>query len=378
MALANNNENYMSSVSARRMAEDLALLPIWYAQPGNGVLAASAYNSGFLESMNRLFSLSIQLITEPELPDYCESSIFPWGWNPALRKRLLKAGISENKLPIAESLNDLRTLASRKSVEKIHALFQNRELCCGASSYLTDLLSCQEFVEGSGTCVLKAPWSGSGKGLNWCRGTFTKSLSGWCGRILKEQKGVVGEPVYDKLEDFALEFYSDGNGKVVFIGYSSFMTNEKGAYLGNLLAPYEKIEERLTDYISLVELVKIREMLQEYMVSTYGYCYVGYLGVDMMVCKGRGRGYLINPCVEVNLRMNMGVVAHTFRENFMQRDKTGVFYVKHYASQEALLEESWRLAHDFPLVIKDKRLVSGYLSLVPLTPKSRYMAYVLV
>ena len=34
MALANNEENYIAPASARRMAQDLALLPIWYAQIG--------------------------------------------------------------------------------------------------------------------------------------------------------------------------------------------------------------------------------------------------------------------------------------------------------------------------------------------------------
>ena len=37
MALANNEENYMAPASACRMAQDLALLPVWYAQPGSAV-----------------------------------------------------------------------------------------------------------------------------------------------------------------------------------------------------------------------------------------------------------------------------------------------------------------------------------------------------
>ena len=45
MALANNEENYMAPASACRMAQDLALLPVWYAQPGSAVLAPSAYNA---------------------------------------------------------------------------------------------------------------------------------------------------------------------------------------------------------------------------------------------------------------------------------------------------------------------------------------------
>lgn len=34
LALASNEENYMAPASARRMIQDLALLPMWYAQPG--------------------------------------------------------------------------------------------------------------------------------------------------------------------------------------------------------------------------------------------------------------------------------------------------------------------------------------------------------
>ena len=49
MALGNNEENYMAPATIRRMAEDLALLPIWYAQPGSGVLASSAYNADYLK-----------------------------------------------------------------------------------------------------------------------------------------------------------------------------------------------------------------------------------------------------------------------------------------------------------------------------------------
>ncbi len=50
MALGNNEENYIAPATIRRMAEDLALLPIWYAQPGSGVLASSAYNADYLQT----------------------------------------------------------------------------------------------------------------------------------------------------------------------------------------------------------------------------------------------------------------------------------------------------------------------------------------
>ena len=77
LALANNETNYIAPVSARRMAQDLALLPVWYADPHNAVLAPSAYNADFLKQMRELFPLQVQLATEPELPDYAEAEVLP-------------------------------------------------------------------------------------------------------------------------------------------------------------------------------------------------------------------------------------------------------------------------------------------------------------
>ena len=90
LVLANNEANYIAPASARRMAQDMALLPIWYAAPGSAVLAPSAYNADFLKRMRELFGLQVQLATEPELPDYAEARIVPWGWNPAIRRFFLK------------------------------------------------------------------------------------------------------------------------------------------------------------------------------------------------------------------------------------------------------------------------------------------------
>ena len=105
MALGNNEENYMAPATIRRMAEDLALLPIWYAQPGSGVLASSAYNADYLKQMQQLFRLDVHLVTEPELPDYDSARVVTWGWKPAIRKRMLKVVALEKQLPSPTALD---------------------------------------------------------------------------------------------------------------------------------------------------------------------------------------------------------------------------------------------------------------------------------
>ena len=49
--------------------------------------------------------------------------------------------------------------------------------------------------------------------------------------------------------DFAMEFYADGRGRVVFAGYSVFHTGGSGMYAGNDLLSDEKILQKLSAYV---------------------------------------------------------------------------------------------------------------------------------
>lgn len=196
LALASGEVNYMPPASARRMAEELALLPVWFADGPCSVLAPSAYNQSFLEEMLDLFPLPASLRTQAE--DFSEvRSVVPWGWNPALRKRLLSLGVPDAALPSMEDIGRLRDLSHRLQAVRLLSGLQVDEVFCGESCYLTALADCRAFVESLECCLLKAPLSGSGKGLNWCKGAFTPLIERWCARIIEQQGGVVGEPVYN-------------------------------------------------------------------------------------------------------------------------------------------------------------------------------------
>ena len=242
MALASGETNYMAPASARQMASDLALLPMWYAEAGSAVLASSAYNADFLKTKSELLGMDVALLTEPEVAGGKDWKFSPWGWDPALRKRLMTLGADQTELPSADYMNILREHSHRLQAVKLLPGLRLNEYFCGESFYLSTLAECSAFVEGREACLLKAPLSGSGKGLNWCKGIFTTFISGWCARVAASQGGVVGEPIYNKVEDFAMEFRSSGNGRFGFAGYSQFRTGGSGAYEGNLLISDAAIE----------------------------------------------------------------------------------------------------------------------------------------
>ena len=72
LAMASSEKNYMAPASARQMAADLALLPVWYAEKEAKILAPSAYNMNFLKEIQALLGDMAQLITEPEVADETE------------------------------------------------------------------------------------------------------------------------------------------------------------------------------------------------------------------------------------------------------------------------------------------------------------------
>ncbi|NDV82803.1 hypothetical protein [Bacteroides sp. 51] len=378
LALANHDVNYMPPASARQFSADLAIFPAWYAGGQHMVLAPSAYNLTFLNEMRVRFPRLASLLTEVEVAMTLDVDYIPWGWDPAVHKRFIQLGVPLRSLPSQEQLTLIREKSHRlQAVELLKRLQFSH--CCGESFYLTELGRLKEFVETRTACLLKAPLSGSGKGLNWCKGVFTTHISDWCKNIIRQQGGVVAEPLYDKVIDFAMQFYAYADGQVRFSGYSFFHTTNSGAYDGNLLATDDEIESQLIKYIPFKVLDEVRHALEKELSGLIDGVYVGYLGVDMMICRSYDAlEYRLHPCVEINLRMNMGMASRIFYDNYVQIGKKGVLKVSYYASSEQLQEEHKRMVAGHPLVLENGRIVRGYLSLVPVTPRAKYGVWVLI
>lgn len=381
LALASGEANYMAPASARRMASELALLPMWYAEEESAVLASSAYNMDYIKRMQALPGLSVHLLTELELASGQDWDIRPWGWDVALRKRLSGLGVSEVLLPSMEQLDGWREYSHRSKAVSLLPELQLNEYFCGESYYLKTQEAWKAFVEGRESCLLKAPLSGSGKGLNWCKGIFTPFISGWCARVATLQGGVIAEPIYNKVEDFAMEFYSDGAGEVTFAGYSLFHTGKSGMYEGNRLLSNGNIRRLLSQYVPLDALVLLENRLKCRLSALIGSVYKGYLGVDMMICRFPEDSkpiFRIHPCVEINLRMNMGVVARLLYDRYLHPDSIGSFVIDYQPSEGQALKEHERMSANYPLEIKAGKVYSGYLPLVPVHKRSCYRAWILV
>ena len=380
LALAHGEPHYLPPQIVRQFAQDYALLPFWYAKNNSSLLLFSEEQQQFLHHYNRLFNRSLTGIFHSQLKELSDlSKSNPWGWNTTLIEQLIKAGITQQLLPSLAYIKDLTQLSHRSFSVNLLPQLQLSTYFCGESKLFQSVEELNGFVQSHSHSVLKEPLSGSGRGIMWCEQTLIPSLQTWAKRVIERQNGVIAEPMYSKVLDFAMEFEMDSNSQCNFVGYSMFYTSSLGSYQGNHLLNDKEIEKRIAHFVPLEELQLLKEKLQSHLKDLVGSTYQGFLGVDMMICSFSDFPlYRIHPCVEVNFRMNMGLVAHSIQANFMDYNAQGKFTTYYYRKEGEALAEHKMMEKKYPSIIKNNKLVSGYLPLVPVTSTSRYRAWVIV
>ena len=224
--------------------------------------------------------------------------------------------------------------------------------------------------------VLKAPYSSSGRGLLWINeeGLSIKEKERIRG-VLGKQGQVSVEQVLRKEADFALEYEINSPERITYKGISFFETGEKGAYAGNRLEHQDLIKERLTGLIGEGLFSQVQQAVGEVLLEVYGTSYRGYIGVDMMIYREEDYVYAIHPCVEINMRYTMGMLAVQFFERFISPDVTGLFKVTY--EKEAYIHHQ-KMKERYPLQWKSGKLLKGYFPLCPVFPETCYRAFILI
>ena len=216
-------------------------------------------------------------------------AIVPWGWNITLKTQLLKAGIPDEAMPHDSRLDLWRQLQHRSTLLPLQP----------ESRAVTHRDEVEEMLSLHGDVVLKAPWSGSGRGLRWIGSRMTEHDIRWMDKVVREQRCVIAEPRRRVADDFALE-YSVQGGRLLFVGYSLFQS-EKGVYRSNLLLGDEAIAAR-TGFAD-----REKTELEEWLTLHIAPHYEGPLGVDCI--RTEDDAVFVS---ELNLRHTMGLVAHCY------------------------------------------------------------------
>ena len=378
LSVANGGENYMAPPHARTIAEDLALLPVWYAKDGDDVIVPTEEYANWMHSERFLLGCRSGIVIKDRLPDKEWTACIPWGWSPEIIRRFLRLGVPAHLLPDNTLIREQKRLYHRnQTLEilrelKIYGIEDIQEVLPEELYTAEDVC---RYIQSAPLTVLKAPWSGSGKGLSWGRGVYDTTLERWSKGILRRQGSIIGEPFYEKIQDFAMEFYSDGISSVSFAGYSLFNTNKKGVYSGNILTGDDDILHCLSNYVDKNSIETVKTALEKILSEKVASYYRGYLGIDMMVYQKNGK-YRLNPCVELNLRMNMGVVSRIFYDRYIAPGSKGMYIIDYNPNSALLYADHLTRVTNYPLATHNEKIIKGYLSLSPVTPTSHYRARV--
>lgn len=321
LALAANQKRFTPPYAGRQLASDLSFLPALWAHKGDAVLVEDKMKAiEKLRALNLKQKPEVFFISPGDVQAFFTNrravKIQPWGWDKAVRETLSDVGVPDNLLPTQQQLDNIRVLSSRSLAVKLLDSFKDLPGTTGFSRTCNTYEEVLLFLDNNEDIVVKAPWSSSGRGIRYMhRETVDENLLMWIVNTIEKQGTVVAEVKCDKVHDFAVEFHADEKGKVKIKGLSIFST-ERNAYKGNMLATESEKRQWLSQFIPLELLDEVTRQIIRFMEVNMHKAYEGPFGVDMMICRNPDADgtpeepeYLLNPCIEINLRNTMGHVA---------------------------------------------------------------------
>lgn len=374
LALASQSAKFMPKANIVTMAHDLACLPFWWAKKKDGV----AVPAGAADEFSRIHAETIQKAGVDFVSLGHPGMYHPWGWNQSLVHKLSLAGVAKDTLPDSTYLKHIRDLSGRHNgIEMLKQITKEYQEVIGKAHICRSVAEVESLINRWKTILLKAPWSGSGKGLFRTSSLeWNKNVAGWVERIIRSQGFVVTEPYYNRVIDFATEFYID-NGNIEFCGYSLFNTDVHGYYKGNVLLTDAEIEQKISEYMP-VELLHgiVQSQLNWLNIHIVPY-YNGYVGIDMMIVNEQGM-MKCHPCVEINLRMTMGMVARILKDRWIEPKSMGVFRLEFFNNSQRTMERHLELLRNVSIMNEKGCWTEGYVPLIPVGKDTRFLAYMLI
>lgn len=389
-AVANGNASWHPNKILQKMEADLATLPLYFAAKKDLVIVHEIPDPNFFEQLHKIGITPPQFITEKDLQNKPQKQIgklCPWGWSPSVHKRLefLKPACSPEfkASPVFTWQPKYKELYSKKfALQILHQLCDKHHSPHFIhKNEITEVCKTQDQIEKLLTrwdkLMVKAPWSSSGRGLQ----PITKQpihdkvwekLLG----IIKDQDYAIVEAFQNKMLDLAFQFELKA-GEINYIGTSNFSADKKGQYLGNSLngLPNE-LDTGIKDFAKEMSALIVPILKKEIGKSELAKNYEGYFGVDTLIYLDKTGSLKINPCLEINVRYNMGLLS-LYLEKLVLPKKKGRFRM-FYSPKKRFSEYCKQMEQDYPLVLENQKIASGFFPLTPISAQTDFGAYILV
>ncbi len=392
-AVANGQPSWQPNRLLQKMEEDLGTLPLFFARPNDVVLVKKIPPPEFLSTLQKInitpprFLQLNEVIKNTDFISQPKNRLLPWGWSPAAHRLVepLKPSCSEKfqTSPVANWKPEYREIYSKKfALELLKKLLPELppekilppQLIPTVCYTKPEIEKC---IKRWGKIMVKAPWSSSGRGLQKVTKTpvaekVWEKLLG----IINEQGYAIVEPLLGKVLDLAFEFELK-NGKVTYLGISRFLTDEKGQYQGNSLNGWpQEIDPEITAFAESLPEMIIKSLVKLIESSFLAKYYEGIFGVDTIIFRDEKNNLCVNPCLEINVRQNMGLLS-LHLEKLISPNKTGVFKT-FYNPNKSFSEFKKEMENTNPLKFKNSKIESGFFPVTSGFKDSLFGAYILV
>jgi hypothetical protein len=392
-AVANGNASWQPNALLKKMEEDLGVLPLFFAGRDDLVLVKKMPSANFTDLLRDIgikppgFILTEDALKKNMLAEKLLGKLRPWGWSPAVHQLLspLKEHCSDEfkKSPVSKWDPAMKELSSKKfGLEILKTILPSlpAEIMID-KSLLPEICYSRFEIENMlnrfGKIMIKAPWGSSGRGLQ----PVTKlpvadkvweKIMG----IIRQQGYLIAEPLLMKQLDMALQFELK-NGRVLYLGVSRFLTDKKGQYKGNLLngwpGTYDPEVTTFADDLIPVIRETLIKAIENSKLSTH---YEGFFGVDTIIFRDKNGKLKANPCLEINVRQNMGLLS-LYLNKLIFNGKKGIFKI-YYSQGKSFYDFIKEMQSKYPINIENSRIRSGFMPLTDANDKTLFGACLLV
>ena len=349
IALGHFNNGFTAPAAAERLRLSGEALPLWYGASDDRVLM-SGINARWYDRMASDFGIMADIFSfdmDGLIPE-------PWGWSPVVRHIYAEQGMDLSLMPDDSTLKRIRTLSNRATSAAIAECLATRLpfIQSTSAAEITDAALLPAYMKKTGECVLKQPWSSSGRGVIDSAGMNLSTFERHAAGIIKHQGSVIVERLLPRKEDFAMLFRQE-NGRCSYQGLSLFETDRRHSYTGNIVAQQKILRNMLNKYLTDTEINHLSTTLEDILTETIGNAYTGPLGIDLMVLDTQGERHIA--MAEMNLRNSMGHLCMSLGERFLACGKKAVF-----RTEPTVPGQPAGSYH-----AEEQRLVDGTLDLVP-------------
>ncbi|MFW6268146.1 MAG: hypothetical protein ACOC1E_03340 [Marinilabiliaceae bacterium] len=326
MAIANGQISYMPPRHLQEFEQDLATLP-WILGEENDFVLVPDKAAHSLDHLKETGWSIPQVVSSPQdLPKQARGNLFfePWGWSPAVYRKFKPffdlAHPDWNHYPFASWHPRFADLLSRETGYRLLRVL--KDIGSGNKKKYPLLYLPQDpmiiereselpaiLKKFSPPLLIKTPWSASGRGIFRVRDiTDDPAQSNWIKGMLRRQGKIYIEKMLDKVQDVSFQFWIEGR-KINYEGHNFFYSDEKGQFAGCAIGPPENADPLFDDHRIVYDAIEqAADLIEKGILSMFpNLNYHGPAGVDGIFFRDEGGALKLHPCLEINLRHNMGL-----------------------------------------------------------------------